>query len=133
MSVTIKDAVAAQRSGGQEVIARGGKQENGKNYKGFVAGVFSGIAKLSGKYPIRTRRRLDADEDFNTSSIPLYSLAWSIFCNNSYNIWLTSSFISGASIRYYKSTSSNLRSRQVFWPSAMPRPDGTQGRARRPV
>ena len=50
MSATIKDAAAAQRSGGQEVIVREDKPVNGKNYKGFVAGVFSGIAKLSGEY-----------------------------------------------------------------------------------
>jgi hypothetical protein len=50
MSATIKDAAAVQRTGGQEVIVRGDKPASGKNYKGFVAGVFSGIAKLSGEY-----------------------------------------------------------------------------------
>ena len=50
MSATIKDAAAAQRVGGQEVIVREGKPANSKNYKGFVAGVFSGIAKLSGEF-----------------------------------------------------------------------------------
>lgn len=50
MSATIKDAVASQRSGGQGVAVIGEKHGNSKNYKGFVAGVFSGIAKLSGKF-----------------------------------------------------------------------------------
>jgi solute carrier family 25 carnitine/acylcarnitine transporter 20/29 len=50
MSATIKDAAAAQRTGGQEVIVREDKPASGKNYKGFVAGVFSGVAKLSGEY-----------------------------------------------------------------------------------
>jgi hypothetical protein len=31
--------------------AQAEKQEAHKNYKGFVAGVFSGVSKLSGKYP----------------------------------------------------------------------------------
>ena len=30
--------------------AQAGKQETHKSYKGFVAGVFSGVSKLSGKY-----------------------------------------------------------------------------------
>jgi hypothetical protein len=50
MSATIKDTAAAQRTGGQEVSVREDKPASGKNYKGFVAGVFSGIAKLSGEY-----------------------------------------------------------------------------------
>jgi hypothetical protein len=50
MSATIKDAAAAQRTGGQQMIVRGDKPANSKNYKGFVAGVFSGIAKLSGMH-----------------------------------------------------------------------------------
>lgn len=37
-------------TGGQEVMEIGEKPGNTKNYKGFVAGVFSGIAKLSGEY-----------------------------------------------------------------------------------
>ncbi len=32
-----------------EVIKMGDKKKNAKNYKGFVAGVFSGIAKLTGE------------------------------------------------------------------------------------
>ena len=51
MSVTIRDAAAAARTGSQEVIMREDKPASGKNYKGFVAGVFSGIAKLSGENP----------------------------------------------------------------------------------
>jgi hypothetical protein len=30
-----------------------GKQEAQKNYKGFVAGVFSGVSKLTGKFITR--------------------------------------------------------------------------------
>lgn len=51
MSATIEDATAAQR-GGQEVIVRGDKPTKSKNYKGFVAGMFSGIAKLSGMHSL---------------------------------------------------------------------------------
>jgi hypothetical protein len=32
-------------------IAQAEKQEAHKNYKGFVAGVFSGVSKLTGKSP----------------------------------------------------------------------------------
>lgn len=43
-------AAVAQQTGGRETIATGDKQGISKNYKGFVAGVFSGIAKLSGGF-----------------------------------------------------------------------------------
>lgn len=50
MSATIKNALVAQGPGPQDGIFKGDKPASTKNYKGFVAGVFSGIAKLSGKY-----------------------------------------------------------------------------------
>jgi hypothetical protein len=48
MSTPTENAAAAQKTGGQEVMVREDKKAISKNYKGFVAGVFSGIAKLSG-------------------------------------------------------------------------------------
>lgn len=54
MSATIEnaalDASATQTTMASNGMVKGEKPANNKNYKGFVAGVFSGIAKLSGKY-----------------------------------------------------------------------------------
>jgi hypothetical protein len=50
MSATVKNALVAQGKGPQDGIVKGDKPASSKNYKGFVAGVFSGIAKLSGEY-----------------------------------------------------------------------------------
>jgi hypothetical protein len=52
MSTTTEHAAtvsAPRRLEGEKMIENKGKSQN---YKGFVAGVFSGIAKLSGEYPI---------------------------------------------------------------------------------
>ena len=52
MSTTGKHAVAVSRTAGAteniDVVME--KKESSKNYRGFVAGVFSGVAKLSGEY-----------------------------------------------------------------------------------
>jgi len=42
--------VATARLGDCEVVEMADKKENVQNYKGFVAGVFSGIAKLTGAF-----------------------------------------------------------------------------------
>jgi hypothetical protein len=49
MSTTTGQA-AAERTAGDAAVRMKDKQEGIKNYKGFVAGVFSGIAKLTGEY-----------------------------------------------------------------------------------
>jgi hypothetical protein len=50
MSTTVKNALVAQGKGPQNGIVKGDKPASSQNYKGFVAGVFSGMAKLSGEY-----------------------------------------------------------------------------------
>jgi hypothetical protein len=54
MSTTTTGQAAAERTAAGDDAAvrmKDNKQEGIKNYKGFVAGVFSGIAKLTGEYP----------------------------------------------------------------------------------
>jgi hypothetical protein len=51
MSATSEHATVVSRGNGP-VDVKMEKKESSKNYKGFVAGVFSGIAKLSGEYTI---------------------------------------------------------------------------------
>jgi hypothetical protein len=52
---TVKDTVSVAKIGSDGTLGPGqpAKLAGNKNYKGFVAGVFSGIAKLTGrqKYP----------------------------------------------------------------------------------
>jgi hypothetical protein len=53
MSTTTTGQAAAERTAAGDDAAvrmKDNKQEGIKNYKGFVAGVFSGIAKLTGEY-----------------------------------------------------------------------------------
>lgn len=50
MSATLKDAVSAPATGKNEQAPQTSSAPKGGNYKGFVAGVFSGIAKLSVGY-----------------------------------------------------------------------------------
>ena len=54
MSATINSAVVNPdtKHGSNEALGQGqpGRSAKHKNYKGFVAGVFSGIAKLSGEF-----------------------------------------------------------------------------------
>lgn len=40
----------AAGGGGGDIAQKTGKPKEKRDYKGFVAGVFSGIMKLSGKY-----------------------------------------------------------------------------------
>lgn len=49
MSATSEHATVVSRGDGP-VDFKMEKKEGSKNYKGFVAGVFSGVAKLSGKH-----------------------------------------------------------------------------------
>jgi hypothetical protein len=51
MSATSEHATVVSRGDGP-VDVKMEKKESSKNYKGFVAGVFSGVAKLSGEYRI---------------------------------------------------------------------------------
>ena len=48
---TVTDTVTVPKLGSNEVLGarRPAKTTGNQNYKGFVGGVFSGIAKLSGK------------------------------------------------------------------------------------
>lgn len=52
MSTTGKHAVAVSRTTREPENIDVGmeKNEGGKNYRGFVAGVFSGVGKLTGEY-----------------------------------------------------------------------------------
>ena len=54
MSATVDSAVVNPdtKNGSNEALGQGqpGRSIKHKNYKGFVAGVFSGIAKLSGNF-----------------------------------------------------------------------------------
>ena len=49
MSATAVDAPSAGSTSGAAETAHKAPSSKASNYKGFVAGVFSGIAKLSGK------------------------------------------------------------------------------------
>ena len=46
----VKPIAAPARIGYREGVKMADKKENVQNYKGFVAGVFSGIAKLTGTF-----------------------------------------------------------------------------------
>jgi len=50
MSTTEHVPVVTRTTKDREGVVQMDKKENVKNYKGFVAGVFSGIAKLSGRF-----------------------------------------------------------------------------------
>lgn len=50
MSTTEHVPVSTRTTRDRGDVVKMDKKENVKNYKGFVAGVFSGIAKLSGKF-----------------------------------------------------------------------------------
>ena len=52
MSATVKDAASLPKTAGSRTEAKDeiASASTGGNYKGFVAGVFSGIAKLSVGY-----------------------------------------------------------------------------------
>jgi hypothetical protein len=49
MSTAKEHAALVKKTRENEAVAMKDRKENVKNYKGFVAGVFSGIAKLSGQ------------------------------------------------------------------------------------
>jgi len=49
MSATSEHTTVVSRGDGP-VDVKMEKKESSQNYKGFVAGVFSGVAKLSGKH-----------------------------------------------------------------------------------
>jgi solute carrier family 25 carnitine/acylcarnitine transporter 20/29 len=59
-STTVSDAASSSRvrENGKETIATAPK---GGNYKGFVGGVFSGIAKLSVGYVVKYRKVCSKD------------------------------------------------------------------------
>ncbi len=48
MSTTTDGAAAVVRRTRENATIKEDRRENAKNYRGFVAGVFSGIAKLTG-------------------------------------------------------------------------------------
>lgn len=54
------DTVAKIGSDGALEVEKPAKKAGNKTYKGFVAGVFSGIAKLSGKLNVALCPKLDS-------------------------------------------------------------------------
>jgi hypothetical protein len=52
MSAATETASTPPLDGAPRVESKPQPQEGAKNYKGFVAGVFSGVGKLSGKFAI---------------------------------------------------------------------------------
>ncbi|TVY43423.1 Mitochondrial substrate carrier family protein L [Lachnellula subtilissima] len=76
MSTTGKHAVAVSRTTGQSenLDVAMEKNEGGKNYRGFVAGVFSGVAKLSVGHPFDTIKVRLQTSDSTRFSGPLQCL-----------------------------------------------------------
>jgi hypothetical protein len=48
-AVTVTTATATTTRAPLDEVMKGDRKESVKNYKGFVAGVFSGISKLTGQ------------------------------------------------------------------------------------
>lgn len=129
MSTTKEHATPVATIREREVVKMGDKKENAKNYKGFVAGVFSGIAKLSGKkFMTLIFRSLWT---LSSSSKPIETPPFINCSNTLYQYLLTPP--SRPPLRHHQSPTPNLRPLTLLRPPPMPPPNRAERRRLRPL